>query len=237
MIKNNNDKPSQNVSVMQIMSKFDENFLPSLSLNEKELLTKGMVVSWLNLLKEAGGKFYNDMNSFYESLDSSVLYVRREHPLRIFNTLENNENLQISFDHSKNSNKPYENSVRWNKSYGSKGIDTAFIEGTAELHGISTLMGFESDNAIIHDVPKNNTFKTTDRNLVVSFEGTVSRENIKFIILRIPLLYCPDFILSEDEKEEKEEIRFIFNEAIKNKDNPGDKLQGHSLHVNRGIIL
>lgn len=174
-----------------------------LSAEEEQELAK----VFIEYLSESGGKYFEDVGEMYESVKGENIIVRREDPRVVVDALAKDHSIEL---HTKPNTDPYPNAVEWNYDYGTKGLENAFLEGLAQMNGIVTVVGFNPKHVkkvVIQNERKsvvNPGGKIIDRSHVVSVDGTVPKEDIRFIVTKIPSRFLPD-----DESEQKYVFRGV----------------------------
>lgn len=175
-----------------------------LSTEEEQELAK----VFIEYLAESGGKYFEDVGEMYESVKGESVIVRREDPRIVVDALAKEHSIEI---HPKSGVDPYPNAVEWNYDYGTKGLENAFLEGLAQLNGIVTVIGFSPNHVKKVEIQNerkgvvNPGGKIIDRSHVVSVDGTVPKEDIRFIVTKIPSQFLPD---------EESEQRYIFRGVL-----------------------
>jgi hypothetical protein len=156
---------------------------------------------------ENGGEFASDVNNIYRKYQDSYsdpLVVRREDPEKVAQLVDGKE-LDLIFDPKVVGDRgdKYANSAIW--PYGKDpvaGIRNAFLEGRGMAGPIVTLTAIKAnpDNTNI-EIPQNAKLNVgnIEREAVRIFSGNVSKEDLKFIILRIQKDFFPEENLSEQE--------------------------------------
>lgn len=163
-----------------------------------------------------GAEFVTDVNDIYKEYKDSYsnpLVVRREDPEKVTELAEG-MNLDLRFDPkvSRDRGDKYANCAIW--PYGKNpvaGIKNAFLEGRGMAGPIVALTGINPNKEKTElDKPENAQLKVGDieREAVRIFSGEVSKEDLRFIILRIQKNFFPEENLTEEEK--KTESKQIF---------------------------
>lgn len=160
-----------------------------------------------SFLIENGGEFASDVNNVYKKYQDSYsdpLVVRREDPEKVAQLVDGKD-LDLSFDPKVVGDRgdKYANSAIW--PYGKNpvaGIRNAFLEGRGMAGPMVTLTAIKADpdNTNI-ETPENAKMKVGDieREAVRIFSGNVSKEDLRFIILRIQKDFFPEENLTEQE--------------------------------------
>lgn len=141
-----------------------------------------------------------DVSAMYREIQDTVLVVRREDPTAILNLYEKSDPIEIKFV----GNTPYANSVEWHpRTDGARGIDNAMLEGYGHMDGVVTLYGFEQPEGFFLEkhAESQQVFAGIDRVRVRTAAGLVSKENVRFITVRVPILGFPQERMTEEEKD------------------------------------
>ena len=157
----------------------------------------------LEYLPNIDGEYFDDVSKLYEQLAGENLCVRREDPRAVIKFLENKESLILEQEEKD----PYPNAARWKYEEGTRGLENAFLEGRTDLNGIVTVIGFSPDN--LNKLPLSGEIselilpggKKIDRSNVVSLDGEIKKENLRFVVIRLPAQYTPEEKLTEEEIE------------------------------------
>ncbi len=177
-------------------------------------------------LKKSGAKDIDDVNEIYNHFNSSSgdkLIVRRENVERMINLLDNND-IKMHFDPKVvyNENEKYANCALW--PYGKNpvtGIANSFLEGKASMGPFVSLIAIlpnEKNMEVTEPRERLMNVGTISRESVRILDGTISKSDLQFIILRIPVKFFPQELLNENEKEFKagQIFRaFIFSDSLK----------------------
>lgn len=177
----------------------------------------------LDALHDSEGTFFEDIGSMYPLIKERVL-VRRENVETVMHNLLDNEDINID------PKGLYPNVAWWDIAHGSEGLKNAFLEGRAQLNGVVAVVGFEPsgmlavvDQKDIPDEPgvfKGSDGAELDRRFVASAHGTVSHDDIRFVIFRFPYQHFPEVKMADSEIEGGEK-------------NPSGKLQ----YIFRGVYF
>jgi hypothetical protein len=152
------------------------------------------------LLAQQGFTEYTDVNSAYKSLPPEKIMVRREDPRNVLKLLSEEGSYEVDFV----GNDRYSNCVEWNPATdGPRNISNAYLEGYTNLNSVVTLIGMErndtDDIMRLPDAVQN--FHGLQRDGVRSFTGTVNKDRVLFINLRVPGHLIPESELTDDELE------------------------------------
>ncbi len=154
-----------------------------------------------------GGEFASDVNNVYKKYQnnySDPLIVRREDPGKVAELIDGTD-VDLKFDPKVVGDRgdKYANSAIW--PYGKNpvaGIKNAFLEGRGMAGPLVILTAIKPDPKSTNiEVPKNFKKKVgdIDREAVRILSGSVSKEDLKFIILRIQKDFFPKENLSKEE--------------------------------------
>lgn len=150
-----------------------------------------------DFLQQNGFSEHTNPTEVYKSLGSTAYTVRREDPRNIFPLLSTDEGYEVDFADDR-----YANCVTWNPSQdGPKGIYNAYMEGFTSMNGVVAVVCFEQedDDDLIAMEDSIQNFYGLDRQRVRSYKGSVTRDKVKFINLRIPGHLFPETDMTEDE--------------------------------------
>lgn len=165
--------------------------------------------------KETGHEFKEEIDTIYEDMKKEKCLVRVEQLSRILETIEHNKDLPIGH----NAETHYANAVIPEEA----GIKLALAEGQAPgpIRAImsfgKSLIGFKTDNLEVKEVdyvPDAAGVRDEQERKYVCrhVEGTLKKEDIKFLVIRIPKHLLDDEHLKEDEKEDNG-FPFVFRAA------------------------
>ncbi len=155
-----------------------------------------------------GASYEVDIDTLYRSLPDGSFIVRREDPERVIRAVAQHTDLSIGLDPTLAHHGAYANSVEWSRRDGSRGLDTAFLEGVSHLGGIVTVVGSVpgADLEVRSVTPERTpSARGTDRRLVRSVSGRIHPEDIRFVVLRIPSQFFPEDELTDAEQEALDE--------------------------------
>lgn len=134
------------------------------------------------------------------------ILVRREDPKKIINILTSNAPIKLTARFSEQESDRYLNSALWKP--GESGISGAFMEGFSHTGGVVTIEGIKlNDKLSVQAIPNSAQYwvekdgKITDRTRYRSVEGDISKNDILFLIFRIPIDRFPTQFLNETEKD------------------------------------
>lgn len=162
--------------------------------------------------KETGSKFQEEVDVIYADMKRENCLVRVEQLSRILETIELNKDLPIGH----NAETHYANAVIPEEA----GIKLALAEGQAPgpIRAImsfgKSLIGFKTANLEVTEVDfvqdAAGVRDEQERKYVCRHvEGTLKKEDIKFLVIRIPKHLLDDQHLSQGEKDEKD-FPFVF---------------------------
>lgn len=162
--------------------------------------------------KETGTEFQEEVDTIYEDMKAENCLVRVEQLSRILETVELNKDLPIGH----NAETHYANAVIPEEA----GIKLALAEGQAPgpIRAImsfgKSLIGFKTDNLEVSEVdfiPDAAGIRDEQERKFVCrhVEGTLTKEDIKFLVIRIPKHLLDEQHLSQEEIAEKD-FPFVF---------------------------
>ncbi len=172
---------------------------------------------FIDALHAVPGTYYDNVGELYREA-TSPLVVRREDPIKALELLLTQKPIDIYYHkefHSdeKAEGETYYNAAMWNGAGSKVGLENAFVEGFSHLDGIVTVLGFEPGEIIFHSTTSTEQIRqTTTLNYSnnVSIEGSISPEQLRFAVVRIPARYLSDEQLTLDEQDRKEEGKLMF---------------------------
>lgn len=158
-----------------------------------------------------GGRMTEDVSDIYRSYirDNSSLVVRRESPESVVDIASGGEK-KIHFDENVAAGRgdKYANCAIW--PYGSSpvaGIKNAFLEGKSFAGPIVSLMAInlKGGNLTVEEAKdKIMNIGNISREAVRVLDGVIKKENLEFIILRLPYNFFPKEMLTKIEIEDGE---------------------------------
>lgn len=183
----------------------DQKLEKKLSQEEVQELTAELLNSWIDLIKSKNGEYHQDIDQFYHVLQTQNIdanFTRRDHPVRVFEAIANNDNIDISVKHEKNKMEVEKqaNAVIWDQNISNESIFNAFNEGTAIYHNIAIVIGFKG-NGLHSEKTEIVEHKNTHQELNRMVIGKLNARDIKFILIRIPAKQAPKELLTEREVE------------------------------------
>lgn len=200
--KNTYEQPKKSIELAkQLESTYEPEFL------------KKHLGELLDLIEaETGNHFLKEVDSIYDGMKADNCLVRVEQLSRVLEALELNSSYEIGHkgeNHYANAVIPEE-----------KGIKLAFAEGQAQgpirtmVSFGKTIIGFKTENLEVSEVDfVSDTAGFRDENerkyICRHVEGTVTKEDIKYMVMRIPRHLLDDDRLTREELENPE-ISFIF---------------------------
>jgi hypothetical protein len=154
-----------------------------------------------------GGEFASDVNNVYKKYQdnySDPLVVRREDPEKVAQLVDGKD-IDLKFDPKVVGDRgdKYANCAIW--PYGKNpvaGIKNAFLEGRGMAGPLVTLTAVKANTGNTNlETPKDFKMKVGDieREAVRIFSGSINKEDLKFIILRIQKEFFPQENLTEQE--------------------------------------
>lgn len=171
-------------------------------------------------LSDYGGKFFKDVNGIYEKYarGAEPVIIRREDPLKVFEMVKGKD-IQISFDPEMIDEKEdkYANCALW--PYGpvnaTTGLANAFLEGHSSAGPIVTVMGFKNNPEhmeVSEPEGKMASVGTISRHGVKIVAGDIKKEDLEFIILRLPAKFFDEKNLTQEERDKLKDgrLREIF---------------------------
>lgn len=160
-----------------------------------------------DFFKKNGGK-EEDISSIYRnylSKNEKPLIVRREDPEKVVKLIEN-EDIDLSFDPKVVADRgdKYANCAIWPHGVNpTAGMQNAFLEGRGMAGPLVTMMASKqnSQHNLIED-PKDKMLSTgnINRASVRIVSGKIKREDLEFIIVRLPKKFLSPEKLREEEK-------------------------------------
>ncbi len=168
----------------------------------------------------------------YDSVKGEIV-IRRDDPRKLEQTLARGLDLSLEFDPKLGG--PYANSALWSKNAGNRGLENAFLEGHGHVDGLIAVVGFVPNQQMrIQAVPDlAGSLTGLDRSLVRSVSGTIALEDVRFIVLRMPIDHFPEEDMTDEELERLDEWRiemkrknpvFIFRGLTFNQDRDRQRL-------------
>lgn len=151
-------------------------------------------------LESFGAIEYQDLQELLDRVASEDCFVRREDPTRIKRLLEG-EALVLSTE-----GKGYANATRWEDGIANECLTTAFLEGRMDYHGLVTVAGYDrralSEQQITGGMDAN---PLHNPRVVCSVEGIIHRQDLRFLIIRVPAQRFSVAEMTEEERDEFEE--------------------------------
>ncbi len=160
-----------------------------------------------SFIKSNGGKEVEDISDFYRSFESrneKPVIIRRDHPSRV-SRLVAGEDVPIVFDPKVVSERgdKYANCDIWPHGKGAVlGIQNAFTEGHTAAGPLVTLIGVRQNrenNHLKDAIGKEMVSGTSDRTAVRIVSGKLSKEDLNFLIVRLPKRAFKENDLKSDE--------------------------------------
>lgn len=150
-----------------------------------------------SFLTAHGYTAHTNADEAYRQLPNKKIIARREDPRKLFEVFNNPAGYTINFVGDR-----YANCVTWNPhADGSKNLYNAFMEGFTNLNGVVAVIGFLPDttNDLMTMPDSIQNFHGLDRSGVRSYQGTITKEQLYFVTLRVPGHLLPESCLTEDE--------------------------------------
>ncbi len=179
---------------------------------EKMAEHKDRIRSVHGQLQDAGYEYFDDHHRAFLDLPDVEYIVRRESVSKILGAIEKKSDYVIGFDENLSKNEKsakYFNAALFHKN-DRRGLKAAFTEGFAGEQGVSLVTGIlpSADVSIeeMHGQPS--VYKThesqgglLDRSQNRAVSGTVTPNDIAFIIMRFPVHMAPIELMSEKDEE------------------------------------
>ncbi|MBP9748998.1 hypothetical protein KBD18_02210 [Patescibacteria group bacterium] len=176
------------------------------SKNEKKEKAALFYETLITSLKKQGGIPYTDVGDLYRELKNETCIVRREDPKKILETF--GEGKELSIARQQEDRVPYANAVEWKLEYGDRGISAAFLEGHGDAFGIVTIVAFERGVDLdVERVPSSQRATNMDHQLMRTISGSIHPQDVRFVIIRIPIDRFPVEEMTEAEREKLDEWR------------------------------
>lgn len=157
-------------------------------------------------LKERGGITYTNVADLYRELKNETCVIRREDPKKILETFGEGKELRIAKQPEDRA--PHANAVEWKPEYGDRGISTAFLEGHGDAFGIVTVLAFKRGTDLdMERVPSSQRAIKIDHQLMRTISGSIHPQDVRFVIIRIPIDRFPVEEMTEEERERLDEWR------------------------------
>ena len=187
---------------------------------EKERIVR-VFLDFCKYIELCGGKAVDDVSIMYSKYISKneELVVRRESPESLVKIMSG-ENKEIFFDTKvfSGDGSKYANCAIWPHGSDSvAGIKNAFLEGKSFAGPIVSLMALnlESSGLSIEE-PEGKMMKVGDisRESVKILDGTIRRDDLEFVVLRLPSKFFPEEMLTDRERlminSKKDDVFQIF---------------------------
>ena len=180
---------------------------PRMSVEQSREAARAAYGRLVDSLVAMGATLHPDINDIYRSkrFGNDRMIVRKENPADLIRTIARGLPHQIGLDAQLGD--LYPNAVVWNPNDGSRGIEIAYLEGHGNIGGFVTVVGFApSDRVRVREIPGIGIGLTgTDRSLVRCATGKILPEDVRFLMLRIPIDRFPVEQMTEGERETYEE--------------------------------
>ena len=182
------------------------------STEDEEVLRQKLGSLLDSMESDLGVEFVSNVNELYKGMQSEDCLVRVESLSRVLETMETSSPMKISDETESH----YANAVIPDP----RGIKIAFSEGQAPgpvrlaVGFGKTIIGFKSDNVSVEEIE----FSESDirdarerKYLCRHVVGELTREDIRFLVMRMPSSLLDEDHLTEEEKKRKDP--FIFRGA------------------------
>lgn len=198
------EKPTSNpVETFTHLAELNKTPLHERGTQEKHKIAEETFLFFKEFLQQYSFAEYTNLNEAYTHLENRNYIVRREDPRNIFPLLSKDAGYTIDFESDR-----YANCVIWNpQTDGPKGIYNAYMEGFTNMNSIVTVIGFKTDtnDDLLKMDDSTENFYGLDRSRVRSYKGSVTKDRIAFINLRIPGHLLSEQHLAEDEIDRVDE--------------------------------
>lgn len=129
------------------------------------------------------------------------MMVRREDPQRIFDLVEKEKPYELSFQKGVHSDEPYPNVALLGADCS--GLKQVYTRGFAGIgKNTITVLGFTPEGlSLVKKLPhdKYEHYSATDRETVRMAEGEIGKDQVKFVLLRMPRKVFPESYLTDEE--------------------------------------
>ena len=174
-----------------------------LSPEKRKTWVEQAVRSMKNELEMAGAEYYQNVAELYEELKGSFL-IRRDDPTKLMKLAT--EEIPIEIASQMRGAKPYPNTTLWSRGDAPAALAMAFTEGKAQIGGISMIAGFKKGRELslkrLPAAEKTHQKHVGEARAFVRFaSGTVLPEDLRFLIMRVPLSLFPEELLTEEEED------------------------------------
>ena len=196
----------------------------NLSDKEKEQAVYSAYLGIKKAFEKAGGEHYEDVNGIYEKFRNDDLIIRRENLERLSNAILEQQDLEIKFHN--NTKQEYPNCTQWDPYAYDRAIRTAFLEGFERSNdGIAVCVGFRKGQDLkVNDLnPKFKEVGNIRRDTIRSASGEVHPEDIRFVVMQLPVKFFPEEALTD---KEHDRVHDTSNGTSKK-----------SMHVFRGFVF
>jgi hypothetical protein len=164
-----------------------------------------LLLTWIQAVKAIGGTFYEDVNDMYHSLEQKEMIIRKHALEDIFEKVTAGEPIHVGLDSSAQSSKNdyYANAALWDPRSGdNSGFYNAFMEGRASMNGVVGVMGFAKEAVEVHEVRADaKSVGNINRENVVSVQGDIRKEDLQFLLIRIPSFVMPEKMITDEDEE------------------------------------
>jgi len=172
-----------------------------LSPEKRKAWVEQTVRSMKNQLEMAGADYYQNVAELYEELKGSFL-IRRDDPTKLMKLAT--ERVPIEIASQMRGANPYPNSTLWSRGDAPAALAMAFTEGKAQIGGISMIAGFKKGKELslkrLPTAEKTHQKRVDEGRAFARFaSGTVLPEDLRFLIMRVPLKFFPEELLTEEE--------------------------------------
>ncbi len=177
--------------------------------DDDDLIREKLGPMFRSIEEDLGVKLVSDVSELYKGMQSEDCLVRAERLSRVLETVEMESPMEISDEDERH----YANAVIPT----AEGIKIALSEGQAPgpvriMVGFGkTIIGFKADNVSVSEVEfdESDIRDAQERKFVCRHvNGELTKEDIRYIVMRIPFSYVAPGYLTDEEKIRKP--RFVF---------------------------
>ncbi len=173
---------------------------------EKEKLIAEVFYTLKDTLLQTGAQYIEDVNEIYKKFRNDTLIVRKDDPERLLKALAQKENIVIQ----RNDSGEYENCALWNTHTNAQALRLAMTEGRGGRE-LTITFGFEKTPQLhVKKKTMDNVtpdYSTIDRSSARIVDGCIHPEDIRFVVLRMPVSYFPESEMNDKEIEDLEEYQ------------------------------
>lgn len=177
--------------------------------DDDELIREKLGLMLESIEKDIGTKFVSNVNELYKSMQAENCLVRTERLSRVLETVELESPLVISDENEEHFANAVIPSI--------EGIKIALSEGLAPgpvriMVGFGkTIIGFKTENVLVEEInfSESEIRDSAERKFLCRHvTGKLSKEDIRYIVMRIPSTLIQEKYLTDNEKTKKP--KFIF---------------------------